>query len=49
MLDFFLVKYAFEIIQATGKHLFLVGTAIFLATVIGIPLGIVITRQPNLR
>ena len=49
MLDFFLVKYAAEIIQATGKHLFLVGTAIFLATVIGIPLGIVITRQPNLR
>ena len=49
MLDFFLFKYAAEIIQATGKHLFLVGTAIFLATVIGIPLGIVITRQPNLR
>lgn len=49
MLDFFLVKYAAEIIQATGKHLFLVGTAIFLATVIGIPLGIVITRQENLR
>ena len=47
--DFFLVKYAFEIIQATGKHLFLVGTAIFLATVIGIPLGIVITRRANLR
>ena len=49
MLDFFLVKYASEIIQATGKHLFLVGTAIFLATVIGIPLGIVITRRENLR
>ncbi len=47
--DFFLVKYASEIIQATGKHLFLVGTAIFLATVIGIPLGIVITRRENLR
>ena len=47
--DFFLVKYAFEIIQATGKHLFLVGTAIFLATVIGIPLGIIITRRANLR
>ncbi len=47
--DFFLVKYAFEIIQATGKHLFLVSTAIFLATVIGIPLGIAITRRDNLR
>lgn len=47
--DFFLVKYASDIFPATGKHLFLVGTAIFLATVIGIPLGIVITRQANLR
>ncbi len=47
--DFFLVKYASDILPATGKHLFLVGTAIFLATVIGIPLGIVITRQANLR
>ncbi len=47
--DFFLVKYASDIFAATGKHLFLVGTAIFFASIIGIPLGIVITRQSNLR
>jgi osmoprotectant transport system permease protein len=47
--DFFLVKYASDIFAATGKHLFLVGWAIFFASIIGIPLGIVITRQANLR
>ncbi|AFY42623.1 ABC transporter permease [Nostoc sp. PCC 7107] len=49
MKDFFLIKYAPEIIQHTLEHLFLVGIAIGIATFIGIPLGILITRQPRLR
>lgn len=49
MKDFFLVKYAPEILQHTLEHLFLVGVAISIAIIIGIPLGIVITRQTSLR
>lgn len=47
--DFFLVKYAPEILQETGTHLFLVGVSIGVATLVGIPLGILITRQAQLR
>lgn len=47
--DFFLVRYAPEILQETGTHLFLVGVSIGIATLVGIPLGILITRQANLR
>ncbi|MBE9006577.1 ABC transporter permease [Fortiea sp. LEGE XX443] len=49
MKDFFLIKYAPEILQHTLEHLFLVGIAIAIATLIGIPLGILITRQTRLR
>ena len=49
MKDFFLVKYAPEILQHTLEHLFLVGIAIGIAILVGIPLGILITRQTNLR
>ncbi|QFS42549.1 ABC transporter permease [Nostoc sphaeroides] len=49
MKDFFLVKYAPEILQHTLEHLFLVGIAIGIAIVIGIPLGILITRKTYLR
>jgi osmoprotectant transport system permease protein len=49
MKDFFLIKYASEIFQHTLEHLFLVGIAIGIATLIGIPLGILITRQTRLR
>jgi osmoprotectant transport system permease protein len=49
MKDFFLIKYAPEIFQYTLEHLFLVGIAIAIAILIGIPLGILITRQTNLR
>ncbi|MFN6517600.1 MAG: ABC transporter permease [Nostoc sp. CreGUA01] len=49
MKDFFLVKYASEIIQHTLEHLFLVGIAIGIAILVGIPLGILITRQTYLR
>ncbi|BAZ38904.1 binding-protein-dependent transport systems inner membrane component [Calothrix sp. NIES-4101] len=49
MNDFFLIKYAPEIFQRTGEHLFLVMVSIGVATVVGIPLGILITRQDSLR
>ncbi len=49
MKDFFLFKYASEIFQHTLEHLFLVGIAIGIAIIVGIPLGILITRKPNLR
>ncbi|NJL10977.1 MAG: ABC transporter permease [Calothrix sp. SM1_7_51] len=49
MNDFFLIKYGPEIIQRTGEHLFLVIISIGIATIIGIPLGLLITRNKNLR
>jgi osmoprotectant transport system permease protein len=49
MKDFFLIKYSSEILQHTLEHLFLVGVAISIAIMIGIPLGILITRQTQLR
>jgi osmoprotectant transport system permease protein len=49
MKDFFLVRYGPEIWQHTGEHLLLVGVAIALATLIGIPVGILITRQKPWR
>ncbi|MBD2347187.1 ABC transporter permease [Anabaena subtropica] len=49
MKDFFLIKYAPEILQRTLEHLFLVGVAISIAIIVGIPLGILITRQGKLR
>jgi len=47
--NFFLLRYGSEILQRTGEHLLLVGVAIAIATFIGIPLGILVTRQANLR
>ncbi len=47
--DFFLIRYGAEILQHTGEHLLLVGTSIAIATLVGIPLGILITRRANLR
>lgn len=49
MKDFFLIKYAPEILEHTLEHLFLVGVAISIAILIGIPLGIWITRQTHFR
>lgn len=43
--DVFFVRYGAEIWQHTGEHLFLVGIAIALATLLGLPLGILITRR----
>jgi osmoprotectant transport system permease protein len=47
--DFFLIKYASEILDRTLEHLVLVVVAIGIAILIGIPLGILITRQKSLR
>ncbi|MUL36569.1 choline ABC transporter permease [Gloeocapsopsis sp. AAB1 = 1H9] len=47
--EFFLVRYAPEILQETGTHLFIVAIAVGIATLIGIPLGILITRQVRWR
>lgn len=49
MKDFFLIRYGPEILQRTGEHLLLVVAAIAIAILIGIPLGILITRQKALR
>lgn len=49
MNNFFLIKYAPEILQHTLEHLFLVSIAILIAILIGIPLGILITRVTSLR
>ncbi len=47
--DFFLIRYGSEILERTLEHLLLVGISIGIATIVGIPLGILITRQKNLR
>ncbi|NJM69975.1 MAG: ABC transporter permease [Scytonema sp. RU_4_4] len=47
--DFFLIKYASEILERTLEHLLLVVVSIGIATLVGIPLGILITRRKNLR
>lgn len=47
--DFFLIKYASEILERTLEHLLLVAISIGIATLVGIPLGILITRRKNLR
>ena len=38
-----------EVLELTGEHLWLVGASIALAVLIGIPLGILITRWPVLK
>ncbi|MBW4418663.1 MAG: ABC transporter permease [Myxacorys californica WJT36-NPBG1] len=45
----FLTRYANEILQSTGEHLTLVLVATAIAILIGLPLGILITRKPQLR
>lgn len=44
----FLIRYAPEIGLRTLEHLLLVGVAMSIAIALGIPLGILITRRPNL-
>ena len=45
LIEFF-ARHHREIIQATFEHIWLVGMAMVLAIAIGIPLGILVTRQP---
>ncbi|MGH7998520.1 MAG: ABC transporter permease, partial [Brasilonema sp.] len=47
--NFFLIKYAPEILERTLEHLLLVAISIGIATLVGIPLGILITRRKNFR
>ena len=47
MINFF-SRYGSEIIQRTTQHLIIVGIAITLAVLIGVPLGILLTRKPKL-
>jgi osmoprotectant transport system permease protein len=45
----FIAKNHAEILELTGEHLWLVGASMTLAVLIGIPLGILITRSPILK
>lgn len=38
---------ASEILRETGRHLFLVGVSIGIATALGVPLGVALTRRPG--
>jgi osmoprotectant transport system permease protein len=42
----FFVRHRSEILQSTGEHVWLVGAAMLLAILIGVPLGIVVARRP---
>lgn len=48
MMEFF-SRYGAEIIQHTLEHLYLVTIAISISLLIGIPLGILVTRKPELN
>lgn len=45
----FLIAQRAELLLRTGEHLFLVGVSVGLATLLGVPLGIALTRRPDLR
>ncbi|MEC4815743.1 MAG: ABC transporter permease [Scytonema sp. PMC 1069.18] len=47
--DFFLIKYAPEIFRSSTEHMLLVTISISIATLVGIPLGILITRNKSIR
>lgn len=42
----FFLQHRVEILQATGEHVWLVGTTMVLAIAIGMPLGVLVTRKP---
>ena len=42
----FFIRHRSEILQSTGEHVWLVGAAMLLAIMIGVPLGIVVARRP---
>lgn len=45
----FLLQNHTEVLELTGEHLWLVGVSTIFAVLIGIPLGILITRRPTLN
>ena len=45
----FLLTHKREVAMLTGEHLWLVGVAMLLAVVVGVPLGIMLTRKPKLK
>ena len=45
----FIAQNHIEVLELTAEHLWLIGASIFLAVLIGIPLGILITRWPVLK
>ena len=45
----FINRYGAEMIQRSIEHLYLVIVAIVISTIIGIPLGILVTRKPKLK
>lgn len=45
----FLLTHKREVAVLTGEHLRLVGVSMLLAVAIGVPLGILLTRQPKLK
>jgi osmoprotectant transport system permease protein len=45
----FIDRYGAEMVQRSIEHLYLVTIAIVIATIVGIPLGILVTRKPKLR
>ncbi|MGV0024391.1 ABC transporter permease [Phormidesmis priestleyi] len=47
MMDF-LTRYGEEILQKSGQHLFLVLISTGIAVLVGVPLGVLITRKPKL-
>jgi osmoprotectant transport system permease protein len=44
----YILSHPEEVLQLTGEHLFLVMISTFVAAVIGIPLGILLSRRPGL-
>jgi len=48
LLRFFLTNHV-EVLELTGEHLWLVGVSMLLAVVVGVPLGILLTRRPSLN
>ncbi len=45
----FMLQNHAEVVELTGEHLWLVGMSTLLAVLVGIPLGILITRWPSLN
>src|SRR6266566_10044451 len=45
----FVIQNRTEVLELTAEHLWLVGASILLAVLIGIPLGVLITRWPKLN